>query len=129
MKLDGYSGRRVLLNDMEWLRSFLVALAKELGVTIVNGPTLVSFKEATPTLPEAGISGFVVIATSHMAFHTWPETGYVQVDISSCKPFDPEAIRKMVIAFLNIERVEYIAVDVFRPAPPGLAKTAVAQGA
>lgn len=31
-----------------------------------------------------GISGVVLIAESHMSFHTWPEANYVGVDIFTC---------------------------------------------
>jgi S-adenosylmethionine decarboxylase len=31
-----------------------------------------------------GVSGVVLIAESHMSFHTWPEAGYVGLDIFTC---------------------------------------------
>ena len=31
-----------------------------------------------------GISGVVVIAESHIAIHTWPEAGFVTVDVYVC---------------------------------------------
>jgi S-adenosylmethionine decarboxylase len=31
-----------------------------------------------------GVSGVVVIAESHLAIHTWPESGYVAVDLFTC---------------------------------------------
>jgi S-adenosylmethionine decarboxylase len=38
-----------------------------------------------------GVSGVVVIAESHLAIHTWPEYGYVALDIYTCGDHtDPE---------------------------------------
>lgn len=31
-----------------------------------------------------GVSGFVVIAESHLSVHTWPEHGYAAVDLFTC---------------------------------------------
>jgi S-adenosylmethionine decarboxylase len=38
-----------------------------------------------------GVSGVVLIAESHMSFHTWPESGYVGADIFTCgTEMDPD---------------------------------------
>lgn len=38
-----------------------------------------------------GISGIVLIAESHMSFHTWPESDYVGLDIFTCgTEMDPD---------------------------------------
>lgn len=39
-----------------------------------------------------GVSGVVVISESHLSVHTWPEKGYVALDIYTCGTnSDPEA--------------------------------------
>ena len=38
-----------------------------------------------------GISGFVMIAESHISVHTFPDQDYVFIDIFSCRPFDTDA--------------------------------------
>lgn len=42
--------------------------------------------------PEWGISGFIMLYESHISLHTWPEEGYVAMDLYSCKDFDDKAI-------------------------------------
>jgi S-adenosylmethionine decarboxylase len=36
-----------------------------------------------------GISGVAVLAESHMAVHTWPESGYAAFDVFMCGRADP----------------------------------------
>ena len=41
--------------------------------------------------PPHGVSGVVVISESHLSAHTWPEAGYVALDIYTCgKDAKPE---------------------------------------
>ncbi len=47
-----------------------------------------------------GISGFVMIAESHISIHTFPEKDYVFIDVFSCKGFDVDnAVKLLVSAF------------------------------
>ncbi|HAA21329.1 MAG TPA: adenosylmethionine decarboxylase, partial [Cytophagales bacterium] len=50
--------------------------ARLAGATIINS----TFHHFAP----AGISGVVVIQESHLALHTWPEYGYVALDVFTC---------------------------------------------
>ncbi|SNR82130.1 adenosylmethionine decarboxylase [Desulfurobacterium atlanticum] len=54
-----------------------------------------------------GATGVIVISESHLSFHTWPEHGYVAIDVYTCgdhslafKAFD------YIMEKLNPERVE-----------------------
>jgi len=70
-----------ILNDVEHIRAAMVRAAGVIGATIM-GETFHGF---TPQ----GVSGTVVIAESHLSIHTWPEYGYVAVDIYTCGGLDP----------------------------------------
>lgn len=45
---------------------------------------------------EYGLSAVGIIATSHIAVHTWPAVGQYMLDIVSCKPFDQERLLWLV---------------------------------
>jgi len=68
-----------ILKNLEKVRSVLVSAAKKAKATVID----LSFREFQPF----GISGFVVIAESHLSIHTWPEYGYAAVDIFTCGDF------------------------------------------
>ncbi|MBI2369003.1 MAG: adenosylmethionine decarboxylase [Deltaproteobacteria bacterium] len=65
-----------ILNDINAVKSALVAAATEAGASIVG----VSFHRFNPH----GISGMVIIAESHLSVHTWPEYRFAAVDIFTC---------------------------------------------
>lgn len=37
----------------------------------------------------AGITGVAILAESHISIHTWPETGYIAIDVFMCGKCDP----------------------------------------
>jgi len=54
-------------------------------------------------IPEdCGVSGFVIIAESHIAIHTFPQKAFFTLDIFSCQEFEVET----AISFIN---------SIFRP--------------
>jgi len=69
------------LNEVDEVRERMRAAAELIGATIVGD----TFHKFSPQ----GVSGSVVIAESHLSVHTWPENGYVAVDIYTCGGLDP----------------------------------------
>ncbi len=56
-----------------------------------------------------GVSGVVVLAESHISIHTWPETGYVALDIfmcGSCNPYDSILLLKEYFKPSNMQVIE-----------------------
>lgn len=58
------------------LRSVCRAAIGEAGLTAVAE----NFHQFAPQ----GVTGMVLLAESHLAIHTWPETGFVSVDVYVC---------------------------------------------
>ncbi len=61
--------------DMDLLQTQISDLIKKFGFNEL-GDYYHSF--------EPGITGAVVLAESHIAFHTWPEFGYVSLNVFTC---------------------------------------------
>jgi S-adenosylmethionine decarboxylase len=70
-----------ILDDTERVRADMLSAANAVGATVVG--------EVFHRFSPQGVSGSVVIAESHLSIHTWPETGYVAVDIYTCGGLDP----------------------------------------
>lgn len=72
-----------IIGSVEKVQQILVKAAEVAGAQVWS----ISFSK----LPPHGVSGVVVISESHISTHTWPEFGYVALDIYTCgKHVDPE---------------------------------------
>ncbi len=59
-----------------------------------------------------GMSGIVLLAESHISIHTWPEHGYVAVDIYTCGDHvDINAAIDVLVAFFQPNNVAQITID------------------
>lgn len=96
--IDGFGGNPALLGNEELVRNLLDRYPDEIGMTKITQPHVFEYHGEKPE--DWGVSGFVIIAESHIAFHTFPEHGQIWVDIFSCKGFDETpAIGLIVDAF------------------------------
>jgi S-adenosylmethionine decarboxylase len=90
--IDGYGSDPHVLQDEEFLHQLLDSYPSMIGMTKISDPIVFKYVGNKPE--EWGISGFVIIAESHISFHTFVERCYVNIDIFSCRDFDTdEAIR------------------------------------
>jgi len=86
--IDGYSGDQKILRDEDFLRKWLETYPARIGMTRISPPYVLRY--VGPVLEDWGISGFVFLAESHIAIHTFVEQNYVNIDVFSCKDFDTE---------------------------------------
>jgi S-adenosylmethionine decarboxylase len=65
-----------VLGNPESIRRHLLEAARKAGAKVL-ADTVFDFKDG-------GVSGFVLLAESHISIHTWPEHRYAAVDIYTC---------------------------------------------
>ncbi|MDP3063871.1 MAG: S-adenosylmethionine decarboxylase [Chloroflexota bacterium] len=104
LAVDGYGADPRKLQDADLLRNFLDSYPASLGMTKVSEPMVLTYRGPTPE--DWGLSGFVIIAESHISIHTFPDRSYVNVDIFSCKEFDTEFALKQVTELFGIEHAK-----------------------
>ena len=88
LMLELYDIDRSILTDEALLRRTLSELPERVAMEKVSPVHLYDIETSNPL--DAGMSGFVVIAQSHVSLHAWPEYGEVDIDICSCKEFSQE---------------------------------------
>jgi len=110
MKKKSYFGPHLMLdlsecdqeriNDLDLIFNFLNTLPDMIGMVKITQPYVFPYTGIVPE--DRGITGFVVIAESHLSIHTFVEKGYAFVDLFSCKPFNTDMARDMIIkAFIS----------------------------
>ena len=88
--IDGYGGDPRKLADLELARALLDRVPLEIGMAKIATPYVCRYEGSKPS--DWGISGFVLIAESHLSVHTFPERGLLWADIFSCKSFDADRL-------------------------------------
>ena len=86
--IDGYGGDPKKMQDVEFIYKILDAYPSQIGMTKISTPHVSKYVGSKPE--DWGVSGFVLIAESHISIHTFPEKFYINIDVFSCKEFDAE---------------------------------------
>lgn len=102
--IDGYRGDSGRMWDAEKIRQFLYDLPDAMGMTRITEPSVLEYH--APKAEDSGVSGFVIIAESHISVHTFPRRDHVNVDIFSCRPFDSDAALSQVKELFGLEEVK-----------------------
>jgi S-adenosylmethionine decarboxylase len=95
--LDFYGVAPGLLTDAAGLAECLREAAKASGMTALSAPVLHGFSGG-------GLTGFLPLAESHLAIHTYPELRYAAADIFTCGPGGPEGAMDVLRRALHPER-------------------------
>ena len=109
LMLDGYGCDREKLMDLNGIYDFLNRYPDEIQMTKIMPPYVFKYSGKVPE--DWGISGFVLIAESHISIHTFPEKLYLSLDIFSCKPFDTDAAIERIKRIFDIKKVEIKLLD------------------
>lgn len=82
--IDGYGAPKAALEDTDALTASLLYIPKQMEMHCISDPVVVEVGPNNKKDP-GGISGVVLIAESHFAFHTFPSRGFVTIDVYTCK--------------------------------------------
>ncbi|UCH51514.1 MAG: adenosylmethionine decarboxylase [Chloroflexota bacterium] len=95
------------VNEASSLEEILIDTTHKVGFRVVGK----SFHQFTPN----GATGVVLLETSHISVHSWPEFNFVALDVYSCsgKLKAKKAIRHLV-KVLNPEKAQIREVERFR---------------
>ena len=104
LMLELYGCDRELLSNESLVRRVLDEYPSHVDMEKVSPVHLYQIETSNPL--DDGLSGFVVIAQSHISVHAWPEYGEVDIDICSCKEFSEEDAIAFAKEMFQTEDVE-----------------------
>jgi S-adenosylmethionine decarboxylase len=106
---DGYGCDRRRLEDISLIYNFLSEYPAQIKMTKIMPPYVFRYDADNPQ--DWGISGFVLIAESHISIHTFPEKNYFSLDIFSCKDFDSDQAISYVSNLFTTQKSEIKLLD------------------
>lgn len=86
-------------------KDMLLDMVKSVGMVAVTEPQCVY----VDVPGNKGLTGSINLATSHIAFHVWDETGLIMADVYSCCEFeiyDPLAVIESYMGKLKDVRIK-----------------------
>ncbi len=93
------------LSDLSYIYNLLDELPDVISMHKITAPyTFIYRPQENPA--EWGISGFVIIAESHISIHTFPDRSAAFVDIFSCKQFDLNKAINYVASTLEARKAD-----------------------
>ncbi|MFN7917728.1 MAG: S-adenosylmethionine decarboxylase [Vicinamibacterales bacterium] len=78
--VDAFGCDAAALRDSQTLEALFTDLVAQLSLTPVAAPVWHAFPAP------GGVTGFVVLAESHLACHTFPEFGSICLNVFCCRP-------------------------------------------
>jgi S-adenosylmethionine decarboxylase len=106
LTLDGYLGDPARLASAAVIRGWLDEMPGALGMEKLVEPCVIEVGARTEKDP-GGVTGFVLVAQSHLSVHTFPRRRFVSADVFTCQDhLDQEWIRRSFIATFGLSEVE-----------------------
>ncbi len=106
LTLDLYGCNKEKISNLKYIYDILDQLPEVIGMKKISPPNIVFYPGSEGTFDKGGISGFVLIATSHISVHTFTEQEHAFLDIFSCKDFDVEKAEKYLIEKFEAKKVD-----------------------
>ena len=104
--VDAYGIKRKKLENHKEIYDMLESLPALLGMRKLTEPYLVFVDDKKSGHGDYGLSGFIMLYESHISCHTWPELGYVSMDVYSCKDFDEKKLTGYLKRHWGYKRVK-----------------------
>lgn len=109
--LDCYKCNPQKLNNPGFLRNLLDYIVEEIKMKKISEPLVLRYG-GNDKKDEGGYSGFVIVAESHVSFHSFPfNKGFMTIDIYSCKEFDTSKATKIITKELEAEQWHPIILE------------------
>jgi S-adenosylmethionine decarboxylase len=91
-------------SNLAFVFDFMNRLPDMVGMTKITQPYVFPYSGLVPE--DRGITGTVIIAESHITFHSFVEKDYFFFDIFSCKPFDVDRVVSLVVETFEVKDFE-----------------------
>ncbi len=103
--LDCYDCKPGTCGNIAHCYSYLDKLVSFIGMKKQEPPSI--FRTDRKEFPgKAGLSGWVPLADSSIVIHTLSKTGFISIDVYSCKEYDPVSVARFTKMYFSPKRME-----------------------
>ena len=102
--IDGFGGDAEKMKSKDMVYHFLDTFPSKIEMNKISEPQVTVYHGPNPE--DLGVSGFVMIAESHISVHTFPDRSYVNIDVFSCKDFDAPKVLSIIIEEFQLAKVK-----------------------
>jgi S-adenosylmethionine decarboxylase len=92
------------INDVGYVFETLYELPDLIGMTRITQPHVFPYSGLVPE--DRGVTGSVIIAESHLTFHSFVEKDYFFFDLFSCKDFDTDFVVNYLVRRFGVKDYE-----------------------
>lgn len=96
---------RAALDDLRLVHDTLGEISRAIGMKALTAPYAFFYDGGNDSRGH-GVTGFLVIAESHISIHTFPDMHHAFADVFSCRPFDVARAAQMLKAAFRSTRAE-----------------------
>ncbi|MEO2078608.1 MAG: adenosylmethionine decarboxylase [Bacillus sp. (in: firmicutes)] len=107
--IDGFECDSLHLNNIAFLENLCKKAALDAGMEILYS----YFHQFQPQ----GVTGVLVLSTSHLSIHTWPEEGYASLDMYTCGDSDLTAPVNLLLKELAAQKAMVYSIERGVPQP------------
>lgn len=109
LMLDCFGCSKEKLADMDFIFNILDTFPKKIGMHKIMPPHVFTYHGKVAE--DWGVSGVVLIAESHISIHTFPEKEHAFIDIFSCKDFDIDYARDLMLDYFESAHHETVLLN------------------
>jgi len=109
LRIDIHNVPKELTFNKEIFKQFLDELPKKVDMITLNDPFIVKGASTNP-----GLTGFIIIDTSHISFHSFANKNRINFDIYSCKEFNTDTVIQYAQKVFNISKENMIIKEDLR---------------
>src|SRR5436305_12697502 len=85
---DAWVEDRMVLATVEPIKELMCRAAEAGGATVLHS----HFHQFAP----CGVTGFLLLAESHISVHTWVDEGFAAIDIFTCGPMNTDKVLEVI---------------------------------
>ena len=106
LMMDCYGADPEALANPEALRGMMLEIVRRLGMHQIHEPVVVEVGPKNRKDP-GGLSGFLLIAESHISFHTFPKRQFATIDVYTCQnDVDADVVAHVLSGTLRYQNIE-----------------------